>query len=335
MKAWVVPRYGSPDVLELREVDTPEPGENQLRIRIHATTVSSGDWRVRSMSVPRGFGLVTRLILGMKAPRTSVLGTELSGRVDRVGAGVTEFSVGDAVFASTEQAMGGHAEYKVLDADDAIAPVPENLSLGEAAALSFGGGTALHFLRRGGMESGHRVLINGASGSVGSAAVQLARSAGAHVTGVCSAANTRLVQSLGADDVIDYRSTDVSESGERWDIIMDTAGTLPYGRAKKILGTTGRLLVVLGDARALLSAPLISMATKHTVVAGPASVAAEDLRRLADLARREEVRPVIDSWYPFDAMVDAHRRVDSGRKRGNVVVRVVDTDPPPPTVDDG
>jgi len=334
MKAWVVPRYGPPDVLELREVETPEPGDKQVRVRVHATTVSSGDWRIRSMSVPKGFGLITRLMFGVKAPRKPILGTELAGRVDRVGQGVTAFSVGDAVFAYSDQAMGGHSEYAVVDADGAIARAPDNLSFGEAAAMSFGGCTALQFLRRGRVTSGHRVLINGASGSVGSAAVQLARSFGARVTGVCSAANAELVASLGAEDVVDYRSTDVSDSGETWDIIMDTAGTMPYGRAKKILADEGSLLVVLGDARAMLSAPLISMLSKHRVAAGPASGTAKDLALLAELAQSEEYRPVIDSWYPFEEMVGAHRRVDSGHKRGNVVVRVMDTDPPPPTLDD-
>ena len=331
MNAWVVTRYGSPDVLELREVETPEPEEDQLRVRIHATTVSSGDWRIRSMNVPRGFGLMTRLVFGLTAPRSPILGTEFAGRIDRVGRDVTGFAVGDAVFGNTDATMGAHAEYIVMDADAAIAPAPENLSFGEAAAMSFGGSTGLQFLPRGGIESGHRVLINGASGAVGSAAVQLARAFGAHVTGVCSAANGDLVRSLGADDVVDYRATDISDSGETWDIIMDTAGTMPYRRAKRILADGGSLLVVLGDAPAMLSAPFISMASKHRVAAGPASGTAEDLKLLADLAKNDEYRPVVDSWYPFEEMVEAHRRVDTGHKRGNVVVRVVDSDPPPPT----
>lgn len=334
MRAWVVTRYGSPDVLELKEVETPEPEDDQVRVRIHATTVSSGDWRIRSMNVPKGFGIISRLIFGLTVPRSPILGTEFAGMIDRVGRNVTGFSVGDAVFGSSDTTMGAHAEYIVVDADATIAPAPENLSFGEAAAMSFGGCTALQFLRRGRIESGHRVLINGASGAVGSAAVQLARSFGAHVTGVCSAANADLVRSLGADEVVDYRSTDVSDSVETWDIIMDTAGTMPYKRAKRILADEGSLLVVLGDAPAMLSAPFISMASKHKVAAGPVSGTAEDLKLLADLARNGGYRPVVDSWYTFEEMVEAHRRVDTGHKRGNVVVRVVDSDPPPSTLAD-
>lgn len=333
MKAWIVTRYGGPDVLELAEVETPEPGDDQIRIRIHATTVSSGDWRIRSMDVPRGFGMISRLMFGFSAPKTPILGTEMSGLVDAVGRNVEGFSVGDAVFANGDTGMGGYAEYVVMDQDSPFARIPAGLSFGEAAAMSFGGCTALEFLRRGRIESGHRVLINGASGAVGTAAVQLARFFGACVTGVCSAANAELVRSLGAEEVVDYHTTDVSESGETWDIIMDTAGTLPYGRAKKILVEDGSLLVVLGDMPAMLSAPIISMTSKRSVSAGPVFATAEDLKFLADLASDGVYRPVIDRWYPFDEMVEAHRYVDQGHKRGNVVVRVVDTNPPPPTLD--
>lgn len=333
MKAWIVTRYGGPEVLELREVETPEPGDDQIRIRIHATTVSSGDWRVRSMNVPRGFGMISRLMFGFSAPKTPILGTELSGRVDAVGRNVKGYSVGDAVFAYGDDKMGGYAEYGVMDQDSPAARIPAGLSFGEAAAMSFGGCTALEFLRRGKIESGHRVLINGASGAVGTAAVQLARFFGAHVTGICSAANAELVRSLGAEEVVDYHTTDVSESGETWDIIMDTAGTLPYGRAKKILAEDGSLLVVLGDMPAMLSAPIISITSKRSVSAGPAFGTAEDLKFLADLASDGVYRPVIDRWYPFEEMREAHRYVDRGHKCGNVVVRVKDSDPPPPTLE--
>ena len=333
MKAWIVTRYGGPEVLELKDVDTPEPGDDQIRVRIHATTVSTGDWRIRSMNVPKGFGVMTRLMFGISAPRSPILGTELSGRVDAVGRNVSGFKTGDAVFAYSDATMGGHAEYKVLDADAPIARMPANLSFGEAAAMPFGGCTALEFLRRGKIESGHRVLINGASGAVGTAAVQIARFFGAHVTGVCSADNAELVRSLGAEEVVDYRTTDVSESGETYDIIMDTAGTLPYNRAKKILADDGSLLIVLGDMPAMLSAPFFSATTKHRVVAGPVSGSAGDLKFLADLASDGVYRPVIDRWFEFEDIPEAHRLVDTGHKRGNVVVRVMDSDPPPPTLD--
>ncbi|NNF04321.1 MAG: NAD(P)-dependent alcohol dehydrogenase [Rhodothermales bacterium] len=333
MKAWIVTEYGGPDVLDLREVEMPEPGDDEVRIRIHATTVSSGDWRIRGMNIPRGFKTVSRLMFGFSAPRSPILGSELSGRIDAVGRNVTGFAVGDAVFAYSDKDMGCHAEYKVLGADASIAPIPPALSFGEAAAMSFGGCTALEFLRRGRIETGHRVLINGASGAVGTAAVQLSRFFGAHVTGVCSSANADLVRSLGADEVVDYRTTDVSQSGETYDIIMDTAATLPYARAKHILAVDGTLLVVNGDAPSLLSAPFYSMSTKRRVIAGPVFGKPEDLEFLADLARDGDYRPVVDSWFDFEELPEAHRLVDSGRKRGNVVVRVMKSDPPPDKLD--
>lgn len=333
MKAWIVTRYGGPEVLELRDVETPEPGEGQIRIRVHATTVSSGDWRIRGMNVPPGFGVMSRLMFGISAPRSPILGTELAGRIDAVGGGVSAFSIGDAVFAYSDKKMGGHAEYKVMDADANLAPIPPDLSFGQAAAMSFGGCTALEFLRRGKIESGHSVLINGASGAVGTTAVQLARFFGARVTGVCSAENAELVRSLGAEDVVDYRTTDVSESGETYDIIMDTAATLPYSRAKKILADDGCLLIVNGDMPALLSAPYYSVTTKRRVVAGPVFGKPEDLKFLADLARDGTYLPVIDRWFDFEDMPEAHRLVDSGRKRGNVVVRVMKSDPPPDSLE--
>jgi NADPH:quinone reductase-like Zn-dependent oxidoreductase len=320
MKAVVYERFGPPDVLHSQEVPKPTPGANEVLIRTHATTVTAGDWRVRSREMPRGFGLISRLVLGVRRPRQPVLGSELAGEIEVIGKDVRQFKVGDQVFAFSGAAMGCYAEYKCMPADGAMALKPNNLSYDEAAALSFGGTTALHFLRAAGLRSGEAVLINGASGGVGTAAVQLARHFGAEVTAVCSTANMDLVRSLGADHVIDYTRDDFAANGKTYDVIIDTAGTAPFARCKRSLKQRGRLLVVLGGLLELLLSPLRSMTSGKKVIAGVAPERAEDLRFLADLAQAGKFKPVIDRRYPLERIADAHRYVDTGRKRGNVII---------------
>jgi NADPH:quinone reductase-like Zn-dependent oxidoreductase len=323
MKAAIATEYGAPDVVQLQDVERPTPTANKLLIRIHATTVTSGDWRVRSLNVPTGFRLLSRLMFGLRRPRQPILGTELAGVVEAVGSDVTRFDVGDAVFAYSDAAMGAHAEYIALPADGAIAYKPSNLTFEEAAALSFGGTTALYFLRESNIQRGERVLVNGASGSVGTAAVQLAKHFGARVTGVCSTGHVALVQSLGADRVVDYTKEDVVDRGERFDIIVDTAGTLPFARSKPILDDGGRLLLVLGSLPSMLQAPWVALTTDKNVIAGAASGTAEDLAFLASLAEAGGFTPIIDRRYPFARIAEAHAYVDQGHKTGNVVVNVV------------
>ena len=320
MKAVVATQYGSPDVLQIRDVEKPTPKPDEVLIKVRATTVTSGDWRVRSLNVPTGFGLFSRLMFGFSRPRQPILGTELSGVVEAVGKDVTRFKAGDEIFAYSDASMGAHAEYKAMPEDGAIARKPANLTFEEAAALSFGGTTALQFLRSGNIQPGERVLVNGASGSVGTAAVQLAKHFGAHVTGVCSTGNMALVKSLGADAVIDYTKEDVAQSGNTYDIIVDTAGTLPFARSKHILNDGGRLLLVLGSLPSMLQIPWVSLTTSKKVIAGPASGTAEDLRFLAELAEKEVFKPVIDRRYPFEQIAEAHTYVDQGHKKGNVVI---------------
>lgn len=320
MRAMVYEKYGAPEVLHLKELPKPVCDPHEVLIRSHATTVSSGDWRVRSLEVPAGFGLMARLALGVFGPRQPILGTELAGEIEAVGAGVSKFKVGDQVLAFSGVRMGCHVEYKTFSEDGALALKPANLSFDEAAAMCFGGMTALSFLRKAGIKPGDKVLINGASGAVGTAAVQLARHFGAEVTGVCSGANLQLVLSLGADHVIDYTQQDFTAGGERYDIIMDTAGTAPYSRSKSALKPGGRLLVVLGSLPALLQIPWVSLTSSHRIIGGPAPERAADVRFLAQLAAEGKYRPVIERRYPFDKMVEAHRHVDGGHKKGSVVV---------------
>jgi len=320
MKAFICTQYGEPEVLQLREVEKPIPKNNEVLIKICATTVTSGDWRVRSLNVPTGFGLMMRFALGTGKPRQPILGSELSGRVESVGKDVSKFQVGDHVFAFTDTAMGCYTEYKCMPEKGAMAHKPANLTFEESAAISFGGTTALNFFRRGKLQSREKVLINGASGGVGTAAVQLAKYFGAEVTGVCSTVNVDLVRSLGADLVIDYTEEDFTQRGETFDIILDTAGTALYPRSKNSLKKGGRLLLVLAGLPDMLQIPWASMTSSKKIIAGPASGHAEDLRFLARLAEAGKFKPVIDRHYPFEQMVEAHRYVDTGRKRGNVVV---------------
>jgi NADPH:quinone reductase-like Zn-dependent oxidoreductase len=320
MKAIVCARYGSPDVLRVEDIAKPVPGRREVLIKVHATTVTSADWRIRSLSMPAGFGLISRLVLGFRRPRQPIFGTELAGEIEAVGREVTRFKVGDRVLAFSGARLGCHAEYRTMRENGALALKPENLSYEEAAALCFGGTTALDFLRRGRVGEGDKVLINGASGCVGTAAVQLARYLGARVTGVCSTANLELVRSLGADQVIDYTREDFTERGEKYDVIMDTAGTAPWPRSEAALAPKGRLLAVLGSLPELLQVPWVSLTSDKRVIAGPASERPEDVRLLAELAAAGKFRPVIDRRYRFEQIAEAHRHVDTGRKRGSVVV---------------
>jgi NADPH:quinone reductase-like Zn-dependent oxidoreductase len=322
MKAVVYERYGPPDVLQLKEVAKPAPRDNEVLIKSHATTVTSGDWRARSLEMPVGFGILGRLVFGISRPRQPILGTELAGVIESVGKDVKNFKVGDQVFAFSGARMGCYAEYRCMPEDGSVALKPANLTYDEAAALSFGGTTALDFFRRAKLQSGERVLINGASGGVGTAAVQLARHFGADVTGVCSAANVELVRSLGASHVIDYTREDFAANGETYDVIVDTVGTAPFSRSKGSLRERGRLLLVLGGLPDLLRVPWVSMTSSRKVIAGPAAERPEDLRLLAQLAEAGEFKPVIDRRFPFAQIAEAHRYVDTGRKKGNVTITV-------------
>ena len=261
------------------------------------------------------------MFLGLTRPRNKVLGTELAGVVEAVGTRVTRYRAGDRVFAFPGVRLGCHAEFKSLPENSAIALMPSGFSFEEAAAISFGGSTALYFLRDlGHVQRGDRVLVNGASGAVGTAAVQLARHFGAHVTGVCSAANAALVRALGADEVIAYETTDFATCGARWDVILDTVGNASLARCRNALNDRGRLLLVVAGLGDMLKAPVQSKTRGVTVACGAAPERPQDIAELKTLCEAGTYKPVIDSVYPLDRIGEAHARVDSGRKVGSVVV---------------
>ena len=322
MKAAVYRRYGPPEVVKVEHVPRPIPGPNDLLIRVRASTVSSADWRIRSLSMPRGFGFVSRLVFGISAPRQQILGTELAGDIVSVGAAVRNFAVGDAVIAFRGAKLGAHAEYCCISADALVVKKPEALSYRTAAALAFGGTTALDFFRRAKLREGERVLINGGSGAVGSAMLQIAVALGAEVTVVCSEANREYVQRLGAKRVVDYTSSDFASEGLRYDVIVDTVGNAPYSRVREALTPDGRLLLVLATLPQLLHAPWVDLTTKHRVYAGPVAERLDDLHTLVEMAVAGQFTPLIDCCLPLKLIAAAHARVDSGRKRGSVVVDV-------------
>jgi NADPH:quinone reductase-like Zn-dependent oxidoreductase len=299
------------------------PKHNEVLIRIRATTVTTGDWRARSLKMPPGFGLLGRLAFGVFKPRQPILGTELAGVVEAVGTAVTKFKPGDEVFAFPGGKYGSHAEYRTMPEDGMVALKPANLSFEEAASLPFGATTALPFLRDNArIKRGDAVLVVGASGAVGSAAVQIARYFGASVTGVSSGGNAKLVLSLGAERAIDYATEDFAASEAAWDIILDTTGTAPYARSAAALKPGGRLVIVLGTLATVLGFGRAPRGSGKEVIARVAPERPEDLRAIAEMAARGALKPVIDRVYALEDAAEAHAYVDTGRKRGSVVLTV-------------
>jgi NADPH:quinone reductase-like Zn-dependent oxidoreductase len=324
MKAIVCTKYGPPDVLQLKEVKKPAPSDSEVLIKIFATTVTSGDVRIRTATFGRLYWLPARLAMGFRGPRKPILGVDLAGEVEAVGKDVKLFKEGDQVFGSTfDFGSGAYAEYKCLPEDAVLEIKPANMTYEEAAPVFFGGHTALYYLRQGNIKSGQKVLIYGASGALGTYAVQLARYFGAEVTGVCSTTNLEMVKSLGADKVIDYTKEDFTKSGETYDIIFDTVGKSPFSGCVRSLKEKGFYLrAVHMELSSIVRGLWTSMTTSKKVIGGVAGEKTEDLSFLRELIEAGKINPVIDRRYPLEQIVEAHRYVEKGHKKGNVVITV-------------
>lgn len=324
MKAATYRRFGGPDVVRVEEIAQPAPRAGEVLIKVMASTVSVADHRVRSRNVPKGLVALTALTLGLFRPRTRVLGMDVAGVVESVGQGVTTFRPGDEVIAMLGARFGGHAEYVALPADGPIAAKPRNMGFEEAVTLLFGGLTAKTFLSLTAVKTGDTVLINGASGAVGTAAIQLAKHLGAHVTAVSSGANRELVESLGADSFIDYTAADFTADGTTYDVVMDCVGNAPFERAQGSIAPGGALLLVIADLKGMLGARGQSRRSGKLVTFGGLKLTytADDVAYLVNLAEEGKYQAVIDRTYNLADVVEAHRFVDTGRKRGNVVLRV-------------
>lgn len=321
MKAIAYSRYGSPEVLEQVDLPKPAPKPGEVLVRIRATSVTAGDYRARSLDMPSGFGLVGRLVFGLFRPRRQVLGAEFSGLVEAVGNDVTRFKPGDRVFAYPGAGYGGYADYAVIAESAAIAPMPANLEFDEAAAMPFGGATALNFLRdKAGVKTGDRVLIIGASGAVGSAAVQLAKAFGADVTATASTGKLEMVRGLGADRVIDHTRDDPAAARDAYDIILDTSGTATYPKYGSALKPGGRLLLVSANLWQHIGTLFARKTDGRKASGGYAPERAEDLRLLADLAAEGRFKPYIDKRFPLIQAAGAHRYYENPARKGNVVI---------------
>lgn len=324
MRVMSYQRYGGAEVLGLETRDKPVPGADEVLVKVHATSVTSGDRHARSLELPKGYGLLGRLVFGVFGPRRPVLGTEFSGVIEAVGEAVTEYSIGDRVCAYPGARFGGYAEYAVMAQSAAMVAIPDTLSYEQAATLSFGGCTALIFLRDiGKIQAGDEVLVQGAAGGVGSACVQLARHFGATVTGVCRGNNMEKVTALGAHLVIESSRKKPVNLKKTYDIIIDTSGSMSYRYAEPFLKKGGRLLLVSADLPQTLSMFLTPKKNKKRGLVGYANERVEDMSVLLKLASEGEYTPWIDRRYDFLELPDAHADYDREGKRGNWVVSVL------------
>ncbi len=323
MKAAVNKSFGGPEVVKIEEVEIPKLLKHQILVQVHSSTVSSADCRLRSKNVPRGFGFIMSLLFGFNRPKYSSLGTEIAGTVNAVGSDVLGFRSGDRIVANLGMKLGGHAEYCVINQDAAITKIPQSVGFNDAAALVFGGTTALAFLRdKLKIKSGERLLVVGAGGAVGSAAVQLGLFFGAKVTSVCSKEKIKFVQKLGLSEIIDYSTSDWLSDQNTYDVILDTVGQLHFSNVKHKLSPRGRLGLVVADLPRTLHSLWISMTHEQKVYAGPFNENSEDLRFLVELLEQKKFVPLIGSTFPIEKIVEAHKIAESGHKLGSVVLEI-------------
>jgi NADPH:quinone reductase-like Zn-dependent oxidoreductase len=327
MTAAVYRRFGPPEVVQTEATRKPTPKAGEVLIKVHASTVSAADHRARSRDIPAGLGLMAAFGLGIFHPRNQILGMDVAGVVEAVGADVTGFAPGDRVIAMMGGRFGGHAEYACAPADGAITRAPSNMTFEQAVTLPFGGTTARESLNQVTIRPGDTVLVNGASGAVGTAAVQLAKNLGAHVTAVTSGANRELVSSLGADRVIDYTTDDflapnTQNAARQYDVIVDCVGNAPFERVESSIKPGGALLLVIVDLKGMLKARGQSRKSGKRVIPNLGKYHADDLAHIVSLAESGRYQAVIDRTYDLTDIVEAHRYVDAGHKKGNVVVRI-------------
>jgi NADPH2:quinone reductase len=318
MKAMIYTKYGSPDVFELKEVKKPTPKDNEVLIRIYATTVTAADCLMR-----RGDTIISRLFLGLRKPRRKILGTELAGEIENTGKNVKDFKKGDQVYGFTGFGLGAYAEYNCMPENGSLVIKPVNLNYEEAAAVVDGASTALFFLKdKANIQSGQKVLIIGASGSVGTFAVQIAKYFNAEVTGVCSTANLDLVKSLGADKVIDYSKDDFSKNGETYDIIFDTVGKSSFSHSKGSLNEKGKYLLTNGGLKYRFWGIWTSLVGGKKIISAMSIEKTEALIFIKKLIEAEEIKLMVDRSYPLEKIASAHSYVEKGHKKGNVIIKV-------------
>ena len=323
MKAAVYRKFGGPEVVHIEDVARPEPKPNEVLIRVHASTVSIADYRSRSLDLPPGLGFFGPLALGVFGPRKRVLGMDIAGVVEATGANVTRFTVGDRVVGMLGSTFGGHAEYAVMAEDSTIAIAPSNMTLDEAVTIIFGGIPTLVYFNAVGVKPGYEVLVNGASGSTGTAAVQIAVALGARVTGVCSAGNAALVTSLGAAAVIDYKTKDFAAEIEKYDIVVDCVGNASFELVQGAIKPGGALLLIVAGLRGMLTAARNTRRSgKKVVMLTTVNHTAADMEFLVDLAEKGQLKPVIDRTYTLDEITAAHEYVGTWRKKGNLVLQL-------------
>jgi NADPH:quinone reductase-like Zn-dependent oxidoreductase len=322
MKAIVHTKYGPPDELQLLEVEKPVPGNNEVLIKIHATTVTTTDCNARNLTfVPKSFMLFARIMFGFKKPKINILGIDLAGEIEAIGKDVKRFKVGDHVFGSPGTKFGGHAEYCCVSENGALAIKPADMSWEEAAAISLAGNTALFFIRDlAKIQTGQKILIHGASGAIGTYAVQLAKYYGAEVTGVCSGANTEMVKSLGADEVIDYTKEDFTKTEAKYDFVFDVVGKTTFEQCKSILKPKGIYLENMMEVKDFLKVLWTSIKGGKKIKGGVSTERVENLNFFIELSASGKFKPVIDRIYPLEKTAEAFQYVEQGHKKGNVII---------------